>query len=193
MTEVAQLLEQAGGADPLSQEDAFIAACARGDEEGARRIQALRPDLPGSLSRPKQRLLPELAAEGCQEAVAMMVRLGWPIDIRGGDWSASALNLAVFRGDAGLTRLLLAHGASWREEQGYGDNACGTLSWASRNEPAEDGDWTGCAEALVDFGMPGAQADPEGSGHVIIAGRRRQFSDEVADVLLDAGGRAGSA
>lgn len=193
LTEVARLLEQAGGADPLSQEDAFIAACARGDEAGARRIQALRPDLPGSLSQAKLRLLPELAAEGCREAVAVMVRLGWPIDIRGGDWSASALNLAVFRGDAVLTRLLLAHGANWREEHSHGDNACGTLSWASRNEPAEDGDWTGCAEALIEFGMPGAQADPDGSGDVIIAGRRRQFSDAVADVLLDAGSRAGSA
>jgi hypothetical protein len=114
-----------------------------------------------------------------------MVELGWPIAVRGGDWNASALNLAVFRGDAGLTQFLLEHGASWQEEHGHGDNVSGTLGWASCNEPVEGGDWVGCARALVEHGMPGALPDPEDPESVLFEGRRKRFSDEVSGVLLE--------
>jgi hypothetical protein len=133
-----------------------------------------------------------LAAEGGDEGVQLMVKLGWPIAVRGGDWNATALNLAVFRGNAALTRFLLEHGASWQEEHGHGDNVCGTLSWASRNEPVAGGDWAGCARALLAHGMPGATPDPENPENsenpewVLITGRRKRFSDEVTEVLLDA-------
>jgi hypothetical protein len=113
-----------------------------------------------------------------------MVKLGWPIAVRGGDWNASALNLAVFRGNAELTRFLLDHGAHWKEEHGHGDNVCGTLSWASRNEPVVGGDWVGCAEALLEHGMPGAKPDPDDPERILIDGRRKYFSDEVTEVLL---------
>jgi ankyrin repeat protein len=184
LSEVAELLRENGGAKPIPEEEQFIAACARGDEAEARRIRARRPDLPGSLPEAALRLLPELAAEGGDAGARLMVKLGWPVAVRGGDWSASALNLAVFRGNAGLTRFLLEHGASWREEHGHDDNVCGTLSWASRNEPVEDGDWAACARALLEHGMPGATPDPEDPQCVLIAGHRKRFSDEVTDVLL---------
>jgi hypothetical protein len=116
--------------------------------------------------------------------VRLMVSLGWPIAVRGGDWDASALNLAVFRGDAALTRFLLEHGAKWTEQHGHGDNACGTLSWASLNEPVEGGDWVGCARALLDHGMPQATSIPDDAERVLIAGVRKQFSDEVTEELL---------
>ena len=118
------------------------------------------------------------------DVVKLMVRLGWPIAVRGGDWDASALNLAVFRGDAGLTRFLLEHGAKWTEQHGHGDNACGTLSWASLNEPVDGGDWVGCARALLDHGMPHATAIPDDPERVLIAGVRKRFSDEVTEELL---------
>jgi hypothetical protein len=116
-----------------------------------------------------------------------MAELGWPISVRGGDWNASALNHAVFRGDAEMTRHLLSRGASWTEEHGFGDNVCGTLSWVSWNRPVEDGDWVGCAEALVDLGMPGAQQDNEHPDCVLIAGKHRRFSEDVAAYLLGRG------
>jgi ankyrin repeat protein len=186
LVEVAELLQRAGAGQPLTEEELFIAACSRGDEQEARRIQSARPDLPHALSETQLRLLPELAAEGCGDAVRLMVRLGWPIAVRGGDWRASALNLAVFRGDAALVRFLLEHGASWREEHGFGDNACGTLSWASLNEPVEGGDWLGCAKALVAAGMPAAQPDPDGSDAVLVDGRLKRFSEEITEFLLQA-------
>jgi ankyrin repeat protein len=184
LDEIAELLRQNGAAEPISEEEQFIAACARGDEAEAQRIRSRRPDLPASLPESWLRLLPDMAAEDADEGARLMVKLGWPIAVRGGDWNASALNLAVFRGNAGLTRFLLEHGASWKEEHGHGDNVCGTLSWASRSEPVEGGDWAGCARALIEHGMPGAMPDPEDPDWVLIDGRRKRFSDEVSDVLL---------
>ncbi|MGJ7499508.1 ankyrin repeat domain-containing protein [Variovorax sp. ZT5P49] len=184
--EVARLLQAAGGGTPLPVDEAFITACAQGDEATARRIHAAHPGLVASLSEAQLRLLPELAAQGCSDAVKLMVELGWPIATRGGDWDASALNKAVFRGDAGLVRFLLAHGASWEERHGFDDSACGGLSWASCNEPEGEGDWLGCAEALVAHGMPTARPDPASPDSVLIGGQRYVFSDEVTDFLLGA-------
>lgn len=193
LTEVAQLLHDATaqtsgpGPAPLGTDEAFIAACARGDEAAARTIKAAHPGIIGTLDATQLRLLPELAAQqGCGAAVRTMVMLGWPIEERGGDWDASALNQAVFLGDAALARFLLEHGADWRALHGFGDNASGTLSWASLNEPVPGGDWVGCAQALVAHGMPTARPDPEGTedGAVLLGGRRSRFSEEVADYLL---------
>jgi ankyrin repeat protein len=184
LSDVADLLREQTDAPDISEEERFIAACARADETEARAMASRRPDLPASLSPAQLRLLPDMAAAGADDAVKLMVRLGWPIAVRGGDWDASALNLAVFRGDAGLTRFLLEHGAKWTEQHGYGDNASGTLGWASCNEPIEGGDWVGCARALLDHGMPGATAIPDDPERVLIAGVRKQFSDEVTEELL---------
>ena len=183
LTDVADLLRVADAPD-ISDEERFIAACARGDETAARAVQTGRPDLPASLSPKQLRLLPDMAAAGADDAVKVMVRLGWPIAVRGRDWDASALNHAVFRGNAGLTRFLLEHGAEWTERHGHGDNACGTLGWASCNEPVEGGDWVDCARALRDHGMPGATAISDDSEHVMVAGARKQFSDDVTEELL---------
>ncbi|WLA45861.1 ankyrin repeat domain-containing protein [Bradyrhizobium elkanii] len=184
LTEVAELLRERTGDETLADDERFVAACSSGDEGKARRIQAGRPDLPGSLSPQQLRLLPELAAAGGDDAVRLMVELGWPITVRGGDWDASALNHAVFRGNAALTRFLLEHGAEWTEQHGFGDNASGSLSWASCNEPVSGGDWVGCAQALLDHGMPRAIPDRDDPEWVLLAGRRKLFSDEVRDVLL---------
>lgn len=184
LTEVAELLRQRTGDETLADDERFVAACSSGDEREARRIQAGRPDLPGSLSPQQLRLLPELAAAGGDDAVRLMVKLGWPIAVRGGDWDASALNHAVFCGNAGLTRFLLEHGAGWTEQHGFGDDVSGSLSWASCNEPVNGGDWADCAQALLDHGMPRATPDRDDPEWVLLAGRRKLFSDEVRDVLL---------
>jgi hypothetical protein len=187
LPEAARLIREAGGdGRDLSPEEAFLAACARADEPLARRFMAERPDMLAGLTPPQVAVLPELAAEGAGDAVRVMVRLGWPIATRGGDLDASALNYAVFRGDASLTRFLLQNGASWTERHAFGDNVCGTLSWASLNEPVEGGDWPGCAEALRAHGLPAARPAPDGPDALVIDGKGRRFSEEVANVLLGA-------
>jgi len=191
LPEVVRLLEGEGTGEPLSVEEKFVAACARAEEAEARRLLEANPDLFASLSAGQQKQLPNLAMSGRDDAVRLMVELGWPISVRGGDIDGSALNWAVFRGKADLTEFLLEHGASFRESHGYGSDVIGTLSWASLNEPRDDGDWPACAAALLAHGMPAAQpaGDPDSSGAraVTIDGRTMTFTDEVVDVLLGAG------
>ncbi|MDM0006616.1 ankyrin repeat domain-containing protein [Variovorax sp. J22G73] len=192
LTEVARLL-QAAGADsaPLPPDEAFVAACARADEAAARQVLSQHPGLIASLGDTRLKLLPELAAQGCTDAVKTMVSLGWPIEVRGGDIDGSALNQAVFRGDAALTRFLVEHGADWRTLHGYGDDARGSLAWASLNEPEPGGDWLGCAQALVAHGMPAARPDPQTPDAVLVGEKRYWFSDEVTDFLLGASAAQG--
>lgn len=187
LTDVARLLAPSSDGDGLPPSEAFIAACARCDEASARALLAEHPGLLKGLSSAQLSLLSELASQGHDDAVRLMVTLGWPIAAKGGDWDASALNQAVFRGHAALARFLLAHGAQWTEQHGYGSNLLGSLSWGSCNEPHPGGDWLGCAQALVEHGMPAAQPDPVDAGTVLIQGERMRFSDEVTDYLLSAG------
>jgi ankyrin repeat protein len=170
LTEAAAVLEKAGSGETLSSEDEFVAACARCDEPAARRILREHPGILSSLSEAQLRQLPNLTEAGNHDAVRLMVNLGWPIAARGGDWEASALNLAVFQGNAELARFLLEHGASWTERHGHNGDVNGTLSWASRNLDQSRGDWVGCARALVAHGMPVLEIDG-------------QYSEEVAEYL----------
>lgn len=154
MTDVVHLLESRGAGEPLSATDAFVAACSSADRETARALLAATPNLIEQLDHSQLRQLPALAATGHLDGVKTMIEMGWPIATTGGDWNATPLNLAVFRGDSTMARYLLEHGASWTERHGHGDNVRGTLSWASRNHDQAHGDWVGCARALVEHGMP---------------------------------------
>ena len=165
LTRIAALLPP----EHLTIEEQFVAACARADEPRARKMLAVHPEMFTTLSEDLLKQLPNLVESGNHAAARLMVTLGWPIAIRGGDWSASALNMAVFQGNATLTRFLLQHGASWTEEHGWGDNVHGTLCWASRNMSPHN-DYIGCAKALIEHGMPILELDGD-------------YSTEVAEYL----------
>ena len=154
LEDVAALLRNAGAGQTLSVEDEFVAACARDDRSQAQRLLASHPDIFQRLSEPQLRQLPNLTESGNHNAVRLMVELGWPIAARGGDWNATALNHAVYQGNPELTRFLLEHGASWQERHGHDGDVRGTLWWACMHRNASEGDWAGCARALVEHGMP---------------------------------------
>jgi ankyrin repeat protein len=126
LPEAAALLHGPGMNGDLSAEDTFVAACARGDGAGAMKQLSETPDTVKRLSERQLRQLPNLAAQGNFAAVKTMVEAGWPITARGGDWNASALNLAVYRGDAAMAEFLLDHGADWQQKHGYA-----AMRWAS--------------------------------------------------------------
>jgi hypothetical protein len=154
--DVMALLRERGVAAVLTPEEDFVAACARGDEATAKAMLRTAPDLLSRLSEAELKAMPQLAAIGWIESVRTMLALGWPREVKEA-WQATALNLAIFSGDAAMTRLLLEQGADWRTQHGYGSNALGTLSFASQaDEIAEPAprDHLGCAMALADHGVP---------------------------------------
>ncbi|MEP7088088.1 MAG: hypothetical protein ABI884_12355 [Gemmatimonadota bacterium] len=155
-TDVVELLRAAGVDEQLSEEDEFVAVCARGDERAARSIQSRTPNVLNRLSLAQLQALPELAGNGNLAAVRTMMAVGWPVDVKV-DWDATALNKAVFVGDSAMAELLLENGADWRARHGFGDNVLGTLSWASLAEEIDSQslrDFVGCARALLAHGVP---------------------------------------
>ena len=192
LPEVMRLLEKGGTGEPLTVEEKFVAACARADDAEARRLRLENPDIFARLSPAQLKQLPLMAMSGRDDAVRLMVELGWPIGERGGDIDGSALNWAVFRGNPALTEFLLAHGASFREPHGYGSDVLGTLGWASINTPRSDGDWAACAASLLQAGLPVATIDPFADqlpdfARILIDGRTMTLPREVAEVLIDPG------
>lgn len=148
------LLQGAGsGTRALRDDEAFAAACAAGDEAQARARLARDPGLLARLPPHLLRLLPEQAQRGRIDAVALMLALGWPVAVKG-DWDASALNQAAFRGDAAMVGLLLAHGAHWDERNGYGGNVMGSCLHAACHEPVPGGDYAAVLGQLLDAGAP---------------------------------------
>jgi hypothetical protein len=171
--DVVAIFRAAGIEERLTQEEEFVAACARGDEAAARAIRERVPEIVSRLTGNQLQLMPELAGLSNLRAVRTMLALGWPLEVKAG-WDATALNHAVFHGDAEMTRLPLDHGADWRARHGYGDDVLGTLSYSSQaediGEPAPR-DFVGCAQALVSHGVPLSEI------------RRYTFSPEVTEYI----------
>ena len=171
--DVVDLLREAGIEEALTGEEQFVAACARGDEPAARAVLEREPDIISRLSPRQLQTLPELADIGNLHAVRTMLDLGWPREIKAA-WDATALNLAVYRGDARMAELLLKSGADWHTKHGFGDNVVGTLSYASQSapeDPTAPRDYAGCARVLLAHGVPLSELQ-----HYV-------FSAEVTEVL----------
>lgn len=152
MTQASELLATLTGETFDAPIDRFVAACTSADRATTKALLDADPSLIAQLPEGAHRLLPDLVQAHANESVKLMVETGWPIEAIGGDWKATALNLAIFRGDVDLTRFLLQHGASWETPHGFGGDARGTLAWASRNNPRAD--TLGCAKVLIEAGMP---------------------------------------
>ncbi|HEV7706315.1 MAG TPA: ankyrin repeat domain-containing protein [Gemmatimonadaceae bacterium] len=170
-TDIVELLREVGVDETLDEAEEFIAACARADAPSARAILSRTPNIVARLSSAQLKTMPELASTGNIEAVRTMLALGWPREIKTA-WDATALNLAVYRGDAVMAALLLDAGADWRSRHGYNDNVFGTLSFASQDEAMAEPaprDYIGCARTLLEHGAPAPNPEVY------------SFSDDVAD------------
>jgi hypothetical protein len=144
------LIDLLGGIQ--SNHERFLITAASGDYEAA---LALKPE-GWEPSSQEALMLPFLASAQQGKGALTLARLGWPLEAKAG-WDASALNHAVFWGDAELVRGLLALGADWRSRHGYNDNCVGTLRFGSRE--IKQGDYRAVAEALAEAGADVNPAD----------------------------------
>ena len=165
------LLEARGAGLDTNAGEAFLAACAAADEPAARAHLAAHPDAVTGLDADGQRLLPDQAQRGHAASVRLMLALGWPVATRG-DWDASALNQAAFRGDAAMAQLLMDHGARWDEPNGFGGNVLGSCLHAACHAMHPEGDHAAVLALLLAQGAP-APSDldelPEALQEVVLA------------------------
>ncbi len=150
---VSEYLASLGVLPDLEGVAGFLASCAAGDGEAARAYLAEHPDAIAGLGPGDLRLLADQAQRGHLAAVRLMVELGWPLEEKG-DWGAGPLNQAAFRGDGPMVDFLLASGARWESENGFGGTTMGSCLWAARNAPHPEGDYARVFLALVAAGAP---------------------------------------
>jgi ankyrin repeat protein len=113
--DVLDLFERRGFAVTLDGDDAFLAACARADEGGARRIVAADPAVVKRLQSQNSGLLVDFAGSGNTAAVCLMLDLGFDIGSQRTSprWEqgVTALHAACRRGHLEMVKLLIERGA----------------------------------------------------------------------------------
>ena len=181
--DVIDLFAQHGFRLALSGDDAFLAACARGDEATARAFTAGEPGLVARLQASDVGLLTDFAGAGNTDGVRLLLDLGFDLDSRtslGGANADTALHVAVWRARLETVKLLVARGAPLEAVNGRGATP---LSLAVR-ALIEQSDWTPHASpeivaVLLDAGARVDTVHPFPSG------------SPTADALLREHGRAG--
>jgi len=137
-TEVAELLAARGADMSLSPLDAFMA----GQGEAP---SGLGGDPAGA------HLMLELAERGDVAGVETLLHSGVPVDVRGG-MGETPLHWACWKANAGLARMLLAHGAPLdARETTYGATPAGWLHHGATN--CREGDYAEGARLLLAAGV----------------------------------------
>jgi ankyrin repeat protein len=152
---IVDLLRRYGAHDDATIVDRFLGACTRGDRSAAGILLRTQPGLISRLSTRDLAVLVDTAEYLGAKPVALMLELGFPVDVhRDGD-GATALHVAAYTGRAELVRLLIAAGADIEARDTAFDST--PLPWASvgsgsppRYHP--DGDWVATIQALLEGG-----------------------------------------
>ncbi len=148
--ELAALLETHGAsAEPGSDVDRLLEACARGDVRTARRIAT--PELLASLGS-ELRLLPEAAREGRSPVVEACLAAGFPVDTPD-EFGATALHHAAISGLADVARVLLRHGPDLElRDPEHNSTPLGWACFGADHVKEPGRDYPGTVRQLLDAG-----------------------------------------
>jgi hypothetical protein len=153
--DLAALLRRYRARDDATDTERFLSACLHADRARARRQLARDPGLVGRLTQAERSAIVHAAETGNTAAVALMLDLGFPIEIRGGDHGGTPLHVAAYAGSAEAVRLLLDHGADIEARDTTWDDT--PLGWAlvgsgERPKTNPDTDWIATTQTLIEAG-----------------------------------------
>ena len=134
--EMAELLIQRGAIKKrLTDLDAFTSACLKADSSAAKALLKKDPSLIERLGTVRAELLNRAAESSKQEAIRLMVELGFDVNER---QRTTALHLAAAGGNLDMVKLLLELGAdpSIRDEE-FNAMPLGWAQYGERHEVAE--------------------------------------------------------
>jgi ankyrin repeat protein len=186
--DVLDLFDRRGFSVQLQGDDAFLAACARADIAGARRIAANDPSLVKRLEAQKSGLLADFAGAGNADSVRLLLDLGFDIGSQRANppWlrGETALHVAAWRGRRAAAKLLIERGAPLEARNGRGETPLAVTLRAL----VEQSEWTpnehsvGIAQDLLNAG---ARLDPVEL--TLAAALCLGLADDVARLAREAG------
>ncbi len=152
-TAVAELLRESGAAGELRPMDAFLGACAVGDQVRARGVLAGNPGLLGTLSQSERESVAHAAAAGRVEAVSTLAALGFSISSESAD-GGTPLHWAAWNGRADGVRRLLELGAPVNvRDRTYGSSPLAWAAHGSQNCRHADDDYIAVIDLLLAAGV----------------------------------------
>ena len=164
-TDLAEVLRRHGAADTATATDTFLSACRRARRAEARRLLAGDPDLLRRLDDAGRAAIVRAASAGDTAAVALMLKLGFPVETRGED-GGTALHAASYAGHVETVRLLLDRGADVEARDLQWTSS--PLVWASvgsgeGRDASRPGDWVEIVRTLLEQGASTADItlDPD--------------------------------
>jgi hypothetical protein len=154
-SDLAGLLRRYRARDDATGTERFLSACLHADRAGARRHLARDPGLVGRLTEAERGAIVHAAETGNTAGLALMLDLGFPIEIRGGDHGGTPLHVAAYSGSAEAVRLLLDRGADIEARDTTWDDT--SLGWAivgsgERPKTNPDPNWIATAQTLLQAG-----------------------------------------
>jgi ankyrin repeat protein len=148
----SKLRELGCAVDSLRPIDAFLHACAIGDEHGARQALAEDPSVQEELRATEYHAMIQAVQTGNTAAVRVLASLGFDLS-REGPWGGTALHWAAWHGLVDVVRELLAVGAPIQiRDKTYGSTPLAWAAHGSNNCREADDDYIAIIDLLLQAG-----------------------------------------